>query len=199
MQNPIAINPQAALAGAAAAAGLMGQFIPIASLQAQIQAAHQIGASFAPVPLPAATSGATAAGGTLKLVANIQNGKVACPYCTGKSLNLGGSRRGVQYLYMCESCGQRWNQNIDPDSVTGDYDIRPSNRKIGDEPRRSGGYPCGKRGAKPKFGHICPFKNIDPTDAANFFGMAAAASAMADMTPLVSVPMQAAAPVMAAQ
>ena len=137
-----------------------------------------MGASVAPLPLPQAV---VASGAAPKLVANVQNGKVACPYCTGKSLNLGGSRRGVQYAYMCESCGQRWNQNIEPDPVTGDYDIRPSNRKIGDEPRRSGGYACGKCGAKPKFGHICPFKNIDPTD---FFGMAAA-SAMADMTPLV--------------
>ena len=41
----------------------------------------------------------------------------------------------------------------------------PSNFKIGDEQRRSGGYACGKCGAKPKFGHICPFKNIDADDA----------------------------------
>lgn len=44
------------------------------------------------------------------------------------------------------------------------YDIWPSNRKIGDEPRRSGGYACGKCGAKPKFGHLCPFKNINASD-----------------------------------
>eukprot|EP00966_Prymnesium_polylepis_P246185 5694390-Prymnesium_polylepis.1 len=108
-----------------------------------------------PLPLPPLTArvgggGAGFIAGSKPVVANIQNGKVACPYCTVKSLNLGGSRRGIQYAYMCESCGQRWNQNIEPDPVSGDYDIRPSNRKIGDEPRRSGGrYACGKCGAKP--------------------------------------------------
>ena len=86
----------------------------------------------------------------------IQDGKVVCPYCTGKSINLGGAARGVQYAYMCEKCGQRWNQNCKPDPITGDYNIKPSNRKIGEEPRRSGGYACGKCGAKPKFGHKCP-------------------------------------------
>ena len=94
----------------------------------------------------------------------IENGRVLCPYCTGKSICCGGSTRGLKYKYLCENCGQRWTQLIEPNAA-GDYEVMPSNFKIGDEQRRSGGYACGKCGAKPKFGHICPFKNIDADDA----------------------------------
>jgi hypothetical protein len=68
---------------------------------------------------------------------------------------------------------QRWNQNIEPDPMTGDYDIKPSNRKVGDEPRRSGGYACGKCGTKPKF--LCQ-------------DSMAATAAMSDLAPLVASP-----------
>ena len=37
----------------------------------------------------------------------------------------------------------------------------PTSIVVPSKQRRSGGYACGKCGAKPKFGHICPFKNID--------------------------------------
>ncbi len=94
----------------------------------------------------------------------IENGRVLCPYCAGKSICWGGSTRGLRYKYLCENCGQRWTQLIEPNAA-GDYEVMPSNFKIGDEQRRSGGYACGKCGAKPKFGHICPFKNIDADDA----------------------------------
>ena len=94
----------------------------------------------------------------------IENGHVLCPYCAGKSICCGGSTRGLKYKYLCENCGQRWTQLIEPNAA-GDYKVMPSNFKIGDEQRRCGGYACGKCGAKPKFGHICPFKNIDADDA----------------------------------
>ena len=94
----------------------------------------------------------------------IENGRVLCCYCAGKSICCGGSTRGLRYKYLCENCGQRWTQLIEPNAA-GDYEVMPSNFKIGDEQRRSGGYACGKCGAKPKFGHICPFKDLDAGDA----------------------------------
>eukprot|EP00966_Prymnesium_polylepis_P335371 7390730-Prymnesium_polylepis.1 len=88
--------------------------------------------------------------------------RVKCPYCVcgGRATNLGGAKKHKKYSYSCEepACQQRWSQNRVPDA-NGDYDITPSKRAIGKEARRSGGYACGKCGAKPKWGHKCPYKN----------------------------------------
>eukprot|EP00966_Prymnesium_polylepis_P335157 7390514-Prymnesium_polylepis.1 len=51
----------------------------------------------------------------------IQNGRVHCPYCAGKSICCGGSTRGLKYKYLCENCGQRWTQLIEPNAA-GDYE-----------------------------------------------------------------------------
>ena len=88
------------------------------------------------------------------------SGRPTCPFnnCGGHSVNLGGSTRGLKYAFMCEVCGKRWHQLRVPDML-GNYMVTESNRSVGVEPRRSGGYACGKCGFKPKFGHICPYKN----------------------------------------
>ena len=62
---------------------------------------------------------------------------VNCPYCGGRAINLGGSKRDMKYSYACEepACQQRWNQLRKPDA-NGDLDITPSKRAIGNEPRK---------------------------------------------------------------
>lgn len=143
------------------------------------------GFSALPIPMPPrAALQASAASATSQLSAVQTTNRVLCPYCSGKSITLGGAKRGEKYAYMCEKCGQRWNQLRQPNEM-GDFEITPSNRKVGDEQRRSGGYACGKCGAKPKFGHICPFKNIDVADAAT---IAQSNSSSFKMAPLVASP-----------
>lgn len=117
--------------------------------------------------------------------------RVTCPYCGGRATNLGGAKRAEKYTYLCDepACQQRWNQKRNADPITGDLDITTSNRAIGNEPRRSGGYACGKCGAKPKFGHICPNK-YGPANAA---GLAASATAASDASALTALSMAAAA------
>eukprot|EP00966_Prymnesium_polylepis_P098358 2277893-Prymnesium_polylepis.1 len=63
---------------------------------------------------------------------------VNCPYCGGRAINLGGSKRDTKYTYACEepACQQRWNQLRKP-GADGDLDITSSKRAIGNEPRRS--------------------------------------------------------------
>ena len=89
--------------------------------------------------------------------------RVSCPYCGGRATNLGGAAKHKKYAYSCEepACQQRWNQSRIPDA-NGDYNVTPSRRAIGNEPRRAGGYSCGKCGAKPKWGHKCPYKDGKP-------------------------------------
>eukprot|EP00966_Prymnesium_polylepis_P292824 6763209-Prymnesium_polylepis.1 len=84
------------------------------------------------------------------------DGRVGCPFCGGRSQTLGGAKRGKKYTYLCESCTTRWNQRIVPNEF-GDYEISLSKRALPGEKKRSEGYACGKCGAKPKQGHICPF------------------------------------------
>ena len=71
--------------------------------------------------------------------------RVSCPYCGGHAIGLGGAKRAEKYSYACteDACRQRWNQRRTPDE-NGDYFITPSSRAMGNEPRRSGGYACGK-------------------------------------------------------
>ena len=57
MQGPLAATPQAALASASSAANLMGQFMPIAAMQAQIQAVQMGPSSAAPLPPQAGGAG----------------------------------------------------------------------------------------------------------------------------------------------
>eukprot|EP00966_Prymnesium_polylepis_P234120 5415276-Prymnesium_polylepis.1 len=73
MQGPLSAPPQAALTTAAATANLMGQFMPIAAMQAQIQAAQMGASSVAPLP-PLPQAGAAPAAAP-NLVANVQDGK----------------------------------------------------------------------------------------------------------------------------
>eukprot|EP00966_Prymnesium_polylepis_P152082 3513172-Prymnesium_polylepis.1 len=111
---------------------------------------------------------------------------IVCPYCGGRATNLGGATRDVKYAYACEepACMQRWNQRRQADS-SGDLGITPSNRAIGNEPRRSGGYACGKCGQKPKFGHKCPAKYGQPvaTPSMQPLQPTASAAASASSTP----------------
>eukprot|EP00966_Prymnesium_polylepis_P081520 1888617-Prymnesium_polylepis.1 len=94
------------------------------------------------------------------------SGKVKCPFCPeGRGKCLSGATRGTKYSYMCNICDTRWNQLRVPNEY-GDFEVTLSNRKIGLEPRRSGGYACGKCGAKPKFGHVCPYRGVGVFDAA---------------------------------
>jgi hypothetical protein len=111
--------------------------------------------------------------------------RVKCPYCGGRAINLGGAARRVKYVYACEdpACQQRWNQRRNPDE-NGDFDITPSKRAIGNEARRSGGYACGKCGAKPKWGHKCPYKYSAASDASGN----GAGSALPPLPPLPSLP-----------
>ncbi len=88
---------------------------------------------------------------------------VLCPYCGCEDTQLlGGSTRGSKYAHLCNKCDARWNQLRKP-NAEGSYEITKSTRAVGDEPRRSNNYACGKCGAKPKKDHICPFRNIDVT------------------------------------
>ena len=88
---------------------------------------------------------------------------VMCPYCGCEDTQLlGGSTRGSKYAHLCNQCDARWNQLRKP-NAEGSYEISRSTRAVGDEPRRSNNYACGKCGAKPKKDHICPFRNIDVT------------------------------------
>lgn len=81
--------------------------------------------------------------------------RVHCPQCGSvRTVNLGGAKRGQKYTYLCEQCQFKWSQNRLPDAF-GNMDIKVSHRAVGDEPKRSFGYACGKCGAKPKKNHVC--------------------------------------------
>lgn len=85
---------------------------------------------------------------------------VSCPFCFApRTVNLGGSTRGLTYAYMCETCTQVWTQLREPDA-NGDLRIRLSKRAVNGKPRRSGGYKCGVCGQakqpQPGVKHVCP-------------------------------------------
>ena len=85
---------------------------------------------------------------------------VSCPFCFApRTVNLGGSTRGLTYAYLCETCTQVWTQLREPDA-NGDLRIRLSKRAINGQPRRSGGYKCGVCGQQkqpqPGVKHVCP-------------------------------------------
>lgn len=105
---------------------------------------------------PAATLAAANGSQLTTMGRQTSDGRVACPFCGSVAENLGGSKRGIMYTYMCRdaNCAQRWNQRREPNAA-GDLEISLSKRAIGNEPRRSGGYACGICGIKPKHGHVC--------------------------------------------
>ena len=78
---------------------------------------------------------------------------VHCNTCGSLATNMGGAGKN-QYAYRCPACDKRWNQ---PRSSNSAVQVTISKRAVGNEPRRSGGYACGKCGAKPKYSHICPY------------------------------------------
>eukprot|EP00966_Prymnesium_polylepis_P320954 7377292-Prymnesium_polylepis.2 len=85
-------------------------------------------------------------------------------------------------------------------NANGDFDITPSKRAVGNEPRRSGGHACGKCGAKPRFGHKCPAKYGQPVPAPSMPPLqpTASAAASASASPAAAAPQGAAAAIGAA-
>ena len=85
--------------------------------------------------------------------------KVYCPWCSSKATLISGAKRYEKYTYSCFSCNMRWNQLIPgKPNEEGGYDVTISRRRIGLEARLNQSYKCGRCGACPKFGHICPMK-----------------------------------------